>query len=124
MKKIFIVLVLLLNLFPASRIFAEDADDAAGDFLLKGTVTDLNAAGKIFKVKAEGGFELTFHAEDSAQGTPESAAGKPPASSLLHGLAPSDSVEVAYRYNKDYEKIATSVKKIPAAETAKKPASP
>ncbi len=70
-------------------------------FKAKGVITQVDPAAKTFFLKNEGGLELTYHADDSTEFE----------GSGLAELFTGDEVEVTYRYNENYEKIALSVKK-------------
>lgn len=69
-------------------------------FKAQGVVTRVDLAAKIFLLKNEGGLELTYFADDSTDF----------GGSDFSSLATGENVEVTYRYNENYEKIALTVR--------------
>ena len=109
-----IFLVLLVGSFrPASTFAALAAESRKDDsFSVKGLVTRIDSATKTLYVKTEGGLELTYHVDDSTQvEAPGDSGGTPDRELLFSKLAVNDSVEISYRYNENYEKMALSVRK-------------
>ena len=109
-----IFLVLLVGSFRPASTFAAPAAESRKDdsFSVKGLVTRIDSATKTLYVKTEGGLELTYHVDDSTQvEAPGDSGGTPDRELLFSKLAVNDSVEISYRYNENYEKMALSVRK-------------
>lgn len=100
MKRFLRIAVLLLWVLPLSRGLAENPEEL---FSAQATVTEVNLEEKFFRAKVEGGLELTFQVEESTQ---IQAAETP---QLLADLTPGTAVEIQYRYNQDFEKVAARV---------------
>ena len=83
-------------------------------FSIKGLIARVDSATKTLYVKNEGGLELSCHVDDSTQIEAAEEAGQKAGRALLFSeLAVNDSVEISYRYNENYEKIALSVQRQP-----------
>ena len=78
---------------------------------VKGTLTALNLQGNTFRLENEKGFELQFHWDASTQVLDGEV------TSPLSGLAVDDFLEVEYRYNENYERVAQTVRKLQKPET-------
>ncbi len=72
-------------------------------FRARGAVTQVDPAAKTFFLKNEGGLELTYFVDDSTDFE----------GSEFLNLETGSNVEVTYRYNENYEKIALTVQDIP-----------
>ena len=110
--------ILTRNLFAQ----AEPQGRSEDSFSVKGLITKIDATTKTLHVKNEGGLELTYRVDDSTQieiaEEPGKASGRP---LLFSELAANDPLEISYRYNENYEKIALSVQKQPKKTAAAPP---
>ena len=83
-------------------------------FSVKGVISRTDPVTKTLYVKTESGLELTYHVDDSTQiDAPGNSGGAPDREVLFSKLAVNDAIEINYRYNENYEKIALSVQKQP-----------
>lgn len=106
MKKILALVFLMGIFFSLPALSAEEAPDPEGDFTIKGTVAEVKTAENVLRVKLDAGFVLTFKVDEVTR--------------ILFGeqvrsladLAPENTVEVAYRYAPDYEKLARVIRKL------------
>lgn len=83
-------------------------------FSMKGVITQLDSATKTLHVKNEGGLELTYRVDDATRiSTPEGTGGNSARELTFSELGVNDPVEIEYRYNENYEKIALSIQREP-----------
>ena len=83
-------------------------------FSVKGVITRTDPATKTLYVKTQSGLELTYDVDDSTQiDAPGNSGGAPDSAVLFSKLAANDPVEITYRYNENYEKIALLIRKQP-----------
>ena len=100
------------NLFSQTAAAQPRREDS---FSVKGRITRIDPATKTLYLRNEAGLELTYHVDDSTQievpDTEPTWAATPDPQGFLSRFAVNDSVEIGYRYNENYEKIALSIRK-------------
>ena len=81
---------------------------------MKGVITQLDPPTKTLHVKNEGGLELTYRVDDATRiSAPAGQGGNSARELTFSELEANDPVEIEYRYNENYEKIALSIQKEP-----------
>ena len=90
---------LLLSVASAQTVTPSRKEDF---FSAKGVLTRIDSVTKVLYLRNESGLELTYHVDDSTK-----------AEVPFSTLAVNDAVEIDYRYNENYEKIALSLRKQP-----------
>ena len=109
-------LMAIVCLYHNAGGFSETAVPARREdsFSVKGVITRTDPATKTLYVKTQSGLELTYQVDDSTQiDAPGDSGGAPDRGVLFSKLAADDPVEISYRYNENYEKIALLIRKQP-----------
>ena len=118
-RRIFFLMLSLIAvtyLYGNASAFSETVVPARKEdsFSVKGVITRTDPATKTLYVKTQSGLELTYQVDDSTQiDAPGNSGGTPDREVLFSKLAANDAVEINYRYNENYEKIALLIRKQP-----------
>ena len=118
-RRIFFLMLSLIAvtyLYGNASVSSETAVPARKEdsFSVKGVITRTDPATKTLYVKTQSGLELTYQVDDSTQiDAPGNSGGAPDREVLFSKLAANDPVEISYRYNENYEKIALLIRKQP-----------
>lgn len=102
-----LILLLFIGLMTPASVWAEAEKEL---FSTQGIITAVDPEEGLLHVKVEGALELTFRADEATEIEAEDGV------SSLAGLALDDSIEIKYFYNKNYEKVARSIRRKTSAE--------